>query len=36
VAARRRSVMGVYLVGVAVVGVLGALWARRSPGATEK
>jgi hypothetical protein len=29
-------VMGVYLVGVVMVGVLGAFWARRSPGATEK
>jgi len=28
--------MGAYLVGVVVVGVLGAFWARRSPGATEK
>ncbi|QUQ68117.1 hypothetical protein JJ691_58590 [Kutzneria sp. CA-103260] len=28
--------MGAYLVGVVVVGVLGALWAQRSPGATDK
>jgi hypothetical protein len=29
-------VMGAYLIGVVVIGMLGAMWARRSPDVTNK
>jgi hypothetical protein len=32
----RRNGMGFYLVAVVAVGMLGAYWAGRSPGATKK
>ncbi|WP_157494586.1 hypothetical protein [Kutzneria sp. 744] len=32
----RRNGMGFYLVAVVTVGMLGAYWAGRSPGATKK